>query len=242
LLPGVMTSLLNAGANPCASHIDSYGSHTPITYAISFYTPASKAMKKIMLQSLSILVKAGANINGSCLHKERTPLWYAIQRTREESQSVSLVETMLKLGADPTIKDPQGRDALEMAIQCERHCIIPLLTSSTSQLNRVLHQMQTPKHTLIMERFISRLKNNKEFFQCTLPGFKYEYENTLTLSWGTDGWVAISTDGYKQQETMYIIGPNNQKMQHFIERRIYPSTPLTDYWERMLTRLKPNES
>ena len=244
-LPGVMKVLLDAGARPDVDMDPT----TPITDMICtnwqgcFHDSNAKAT--VFLEALRELARAGADMNrapvcwyGWDLGSENpTPLFCAIWRERPE-----IVSLLLELGADPSIKDEKGRDALAYAIDCGNKNIVELLASSDEQRKSAHKRMDNPAHLEIIQTLITRLKTGKEQLVFTLPGFKYEYENEFTISWGADGWVAVEYDGYQRAEEIDELGQSDADLENYIRNKLNPTAPLRDSWQAILEMLRPMTS
>lgn len=131
--PDFVKLVLQAGAQAeiAPSYVD-HDSHTPLTFAISYYrsTPAI----------FSLLLEAGAQIDTPS-HAEhgKLPLELAVKRNEER-----MVETLLQKGADPNLSIWHGETVVHLAAEEGHGEIIRLLKAYGGDIDRRGEFMSSP--------------------------------------------------------------------------------------------------
>lgn len=80
------------------------------------------------IDSLKVLIEYGANVNSQALITKRTPLHEAVYYGNEQDE---VVHILLNAGADPNLKDSDGKTPLDYAIQQRYTRSIRLLQNHT---------------------------------------------------------------------------------------------------------------
>ena len=129
--PNVVDVLLDHGANPNA--YDTKGGFTPLHWAVinsHTYTADSDRVDKTILA----LARGGCEINSGDFN-QATPLHFAAR-----TDNKVIVESLMRLGADPNIKDIQGWSAAKVARSREtKILIIKLADKRARAVYQVLH-------------------------------------------------------------------------------------------------------
>ncbi len=122
--PQVLALLLKAGADPNAKP------------QRGGFPPLFLACQNLQAESVKLLLKAGADPN--LLFQRRTPLHLVLQSISSWNprrlQPEKIVALLLEAGADPRVKDPQGKNALELALQTGNPAVIDLLVKHVGKL------------------------------------------------------------------------------------------------------------
>lgn len=90
-------------------------------------TPLVKAIRCSVPEYVSRLLKAGAPLNQIATTNDWTPLHCACANSDSFPGAIECVTILLSAGANPRIKDPHGRTALDVAIMNENTKIVDLL-------------------------------------------------------------------------------------------------------------------
>jgi ankyrin repeat protein len=106
--------LLRLGADPNAKDD---GSHTRFTGSLTGCLFEGSGI-------VEALVKAGSEVNARQGVTLCTPLHMAARRG-----NVEVAQTLLKCGADPSIRDRRGATALDRAKSCRQHGVLSVLSA-----------------------------------------------------------------------------------------------------------------
>ncbi len=134
-LEQLFSAALRANADELATAILDYGYEPSEHHAILFLTQASR---QGLLKSISALVKAGTDVNGS-VERKHSPLHAAISAKQEEA-----IVLLLELGADPHLKETRDTPT-EWAKRQKNERALALLRGEAippSEIKKKTHQPQ----------------------------------------------------------------------------------------------------
>ena len=143
-------------------------------------------------ETVEVLLARGANPNEASPRWHQTPLLRAVCLP-----DARLVRTLLAAGASPDVADDQGRNAVEVAIQCGRPDILAELVGSREQAARLL-EGRVPDPALAQRRasILESLQLHNEKLAFTRPGYRYEYEVGYEICYEDGAWVRVCNDQY----------------------------------------------
>jgi len=111
--------------------------------------------QKQVLKTLKVLIKYGADVNCDYGYERNTALMYAVTHSRE------MVEFLLLMGADPTLKNKDGKTALMLAEQHNSE-LVPMLRAAEEAWNRTQSELCYPYNLMLISYASIRAWKMKE--------------------------------------------------------------------------------